>query len=243
VETVTLKEEVDNDVASIANSWVTTTQALSSTDVPDPDKLGYSDGKLINATYLYTDILNSSGLVHAAANKEEVASVMSAFLKTSVHIIRSHQGHIRSFDGDRVMGIFTGPSKETRAIVSAMKIKYAVSKLLNPKIHSTFASIKKAGWTLESMTGIATGETLVVRAGIRNNSDLLSVGVIPNLAAKLSDLRNTPHRIAIGAGTYKELEPRAKLANGKDMWTGPSSISVGGGTFAYYTSNFQWTSL
>ena len=37
------------------------------------------------------------------------------------------------------------------------------------------------------------------------SSDLVSVGAIPNLAAKLSDIRDGDYKIRIGAGTYSDL--------------------------------------
>ncbi|WP_291380305.1 hypothetical protein [Demequina sp.] len=240
-----MKEQVAEAVSDVSRSWGTTTWSKTTTDVPDPDAMGYSDAKVVQATYLYSDLIDSSGLVRAAANQEQVASVMSAFLKVSVRIIRAENGHIRSFDGDRVMGVFTGPSRQTRAVRAAMKIEHATSKILDPKVRETFAAIREAGWHVRSMTGVATSEALLVRAGIRNNSDLLSIGAGPNLAAKLSDLRNTSvgHRIAIGKGTYGGMEQRVIMASGKNMWTGPYSLQMGGGSYGYYTTSYRWTSL
>jgi hypothetical protein len=92
------------------------------------------------------------------------------------------------------------------------------------------------------MTGIATTDALLVKVGIRNNDDILSAGVGPNLAAKLSDLRtSTTYRTAIGSGTYKALGDSAKFSNGKNMWTGPYTIEMGGGSYSYYKSNFHWS--
>lgn len=241
----TLREQVDEAVEELTKTWTKTTWSSSTTAVPDPDDMGYSDGKVVQATYLYSDLIDSSGLVKATTNKEEVASVMSTFLKVAVRIIRAENGHIRSFDGDRVMGIFTGDKRKTRAVRAAMKIKYAVRELLDPKIQESFSSIRDAGWHIKAMSGIATTEALLVRAGIRGNSDLLSVGVGPNLAAKFSDLRTTSsgHHIAIGKATYEELDRSVIMSKDKNMWTGPYSISLGGVSYDYYTTNYYWTSL
>jgi class 3 adenylate cyclase len=241
----TLKEQVDEAVSEVSKTWAQTTWSTATTAVPDPDDMGYSDAKLVEATYLYSDLIDSSGLVKAAASHEQIASVMSAFLKVAVRIIRAENGHIRSFDGDRVMGVFTGPNRQTRAVRSAMKIKYATRDLLDPEIQSSFAALRDAGWHIQSMTGIASSAALLVRAGIRNNSDLLSVGVGPNLAAKLSDLRSTSsgHHIAIGKGTYASLDESVIMSKDKNMWTGTYSLNMGGGSYSYYTTGFHWTSL
>ncbi len=240
----TLKEQVDAAVKDLDKDWNETAWSTTTTDVPDPDVMGYSDAKRAQATYLYSDLLDSSGLVKIAS-PQETAAVMSAFLKAAVYIIRSQNGHIRSFDGDRVMGVFNGANRASRAVIAAMKIGYATTKLLDAKIHGSVPTLADAGWHLNAMTGIAWSETLLVRAGIRNNSDLLSVGIGPNLAAKLSDLRDTlpNHRIAIGGGTYKSLDDNTRLSSGKNMWTGPYSLSMGGASYSYYTTSYRWTSL
>ncbi len=238
---MTLKEEVDAAVGDLAKAWSVVTQQSGSTNVPDTDTLVGTTAKKISATYLYTDIRNSSGLIKVSP-AGTVASVMAAFLKVSVRIIRHYDGHIRSFDGDRVMGVFTGPDKQSRAATAALKINYAVRKVLDEKIQSQFGSIQRSDWSLRQMTGIATGDALLVKVGIRNNADILSAGIAPNLAAKLSDLRlsNGSIATAIGKATYESLGDSAKFSKGVNMWAGPFSIDMGGGSYSYYTSTYRW---
>ncbi|TFD48155.1 adenylate/guanylate cyclase domain-containing protein [Cryobacterium frigoriphilum] len=224
---MTLKEDVDAAVVDMAKEWSVVTQQSGSTSVPDTDTLVGTSAKKILATYLYTDIKNSSGLMKVSP-AETVASVMAAFLKISVRIIRHYDGHIRSFDGDRVMGVFTGPDRQSRAATAALKINYAVRTILEANIQSQFGSIHRSNWNLQQMTGIASGDALLVKVGIRNNADILSAGIAPNLAAKLSDLRlsNSAIATAIGKGTYNSLNDSAKLSKGVNMWTGPYSIGI-----------------
>lgn len=237
---MTLREEVDAALDDAKRSWTVVKQQGSSTTVPDSSDLTATTAKQISATYLYSDIQNSSGLMSISPT-ETVASVMSAFTKITVRIIRNHDGHIRSFDGDRVMGVFTGPNKMTRAVKAALKIDYAVNQLLDPMIRSQFGSIQRSDWHIRQMTGIATTEALLVKVGIRNNDDILSAGLAPAFAAKLSDLRDgDTHRTAVGAGTYNDLSDEAKFSNGKNMWTGPYNITIGGKPYSYYKSNYHW---
>jgi hypothetical protein len=59
----------------------------------------------------------------------------------------------------------------------------------------------------------------VVRAGIRNNNDLIWIGRAPNVAAKLSGLRETDYRSYISGTVYDALAPEGKTStNGKSMW-------------------------
>ncbi|MGP6175368.1 adenylate/guanylate cyclase domain-containing protein [Corynebacterium sp. A21] len=221
-----------------------TKKQTSTTSVPEAVDLGYSEGKVISATYLYTDMLNSSGLA-AAADKEAAAQTFRAFLNVSTKIIRNLEGHIRSFDGDRVMGVFTGPNKEDRAIKSAMRIKWAVDTIVTPALHQEIPALQKVGWTLSQSSGIATGDALLARAGFRGSDDMISIGAAPNLAAKLSDMRDDGTKAGyvtrIGQGTYNRLSDSHKFSNGTSMWEGPYSLSMGDGSYSYYRSSYYWS--
>lgn len=234
-----VNEQIDKTIRATMS---VTKKQESNTKVPDASELGYADGKLLgNATYLYTDMRNSSGL--AATNDKVVAAqVFRAFLNVSTKIIRAHDGHIRSFDGDRVMGVFTGLAKEDRAVRSAMEIKWAVKELVTPAIHSEFPTLKANGWNLKQVSGIATGETLLARAGFRGNDDMIALGVAPNLAAKLSDLRESDvdtYDVLVGAGTHSALSAAlTKSKDGDDMWVGKYTIPMGGGNYNFYKTRF-----
>lgn len=233
-----LKDDIDGATEDLTKTWNTTTWGSSRLEVPDPVDMGYSDGKKIHATFLYADMADSSGLVAAAKNLEDVASVISSYLKACVRAIRNESGHIRSFDGDRVMGVFSGDSAPTRAAKAALRLNYAVMNMLDPAIQTAFPSLKAAGWHLRHASGIASGETLMLRAGIRNNSDLVSIGVGPNLAAKLSDDRDGAFRTLIGAGSYRALDGALyKDSKGNNVWLGPYDFKMGGSTYEYYKSS------
>ena len=72
-------------------------------------------GRLVDATYLYADLAGSSKLAKTVY-KEVTATVIRAYINTASRILRNYEGEIRSFDGDRVMAIFMGGDKETRAV-------------------------------------------------------------------------------------------------------------------------------
>lgn len=236
-----LKDDVESDIKKTVKTALSTTTRTSATDqsVPASEDLGYSEGVYLPATYLYADMADSSGLV-SASPADTVARVMKAYLVVSTRIIRSHNGHIRSFDGDRVMGIFAGTDRFNRSVKAAMQIQWAMKEHVQPAISSQFKSIKDSGWKLNHGCGIASGQALLVRAGFRGNDDLVSVGDAPNLAAKLSDLRETYYKTFIGKGTYGSLTEPAITTDGVNMWTGPYDQKMGGRTFEYYKTNFYW---
>jgi len=240
----TLKEEVDSAITALwLHEWNVSKVQDGNTDVPDPDAMGYSDAKKINATYLYTDMVDSSTLTRVAT-PEEAALVTSTFLTIAVRVIRKGEGHIRSFDGDRVMGIFAGPDRQDRAVRAALKINLAIDHMLDDDVRLKVPALAEAGWHVRSMTGIASGEALLVRAGVRNNSDMISIGIAPNLAAKLSDLRDMKgSRIAIGKGTFGSLSDANLYSKGEIMWAGKYTLDMGGRPYAYYRSSYHQTEL
>jgi class 3 adenylate cyclase len=101
-------------------------------DVPTfKDLSPNNDAIKLNATVLYADMSDSTVLV----DKHEhtfAAGIYKAYLRCAATIINDENGIIRAYDGDRVMALFDGASKETSAVRSAMKINYAVNKIINP---------------------------------------------------------------------------------------------------------------
>jgi len=108
------------------------------------------------------------------------------------------------------MGIFIGDNKNTSAAKSALKINYAVRKILVPKIENKYDSIKTSPFKLRHCTGIDTSELLTIRSGIRNNNDLVWIGRAPNVAAKLSDIRDYPYCSYVTSSVYDVMNGSAK---------------------------------
>lgn len=209
--------------------------------VPKTDDVGFNEAVKLQATYLYADMADSSGLV-AISPKETVGKVLRLYLDLSVRIIRRNGGHIRSFDGDRVMGIFVDSGRCDASAKAAMQIKWACKELIQPKLVAKYGSIKNSGWVLKSGTGIASGEAFIVRGGVRKSgSDLVSVGSAPNMAAKLSDIREDPYHVRIGAGSYSDLTDAGRLSKGTNMWQGPYTLKMGGKEYKYYRSSYWWS--
>lgn len=239
---MTLRNDLDADIAKTIRTSLSTRERNEGTmtSVPDPGKMGYSDGIYLPSTYLYADMADSSGLV-AVAPATTVAQAMKSYLSVCTRIIRAHDGHIRSFDGDRVMGIYAGPNRADRAVKSAMQIKWAMANLVQPALEKQFKSIRESSWKMGHACGIASGKALLVRAGFRGSDDLVSVGTSPNLAAKLSDKREDLFKTFIGAGTYKMLSDSGRLSSGTNMWTGPYDFNMGGKNYKYYKSSYRWS--
>ena len=134
-------------------------------------------------------------------------------------LVKNAGGEIRSFDGDRVMGVFLGNSKHSSAASCALKMNHVVTKILRPKAEARFPSLVRNGFRLTHCAGIHTSQVLVVRGGVHGDNDLVFIGSAPNLAAKLSEIRNSPYHSYITHAAFRSLDRHAKTSSqGKQMW-------------------------
>ena len=155
--------------------------------VPDPEGLSLgNDAVKLNATVLYADMADSTDLVDSYSHKRLFAAeIYKAYLRCAARIIKSEQGTITAYDGDRVMAVFLGDSKETLAVRSAMKINYTVQKIINPLLKRQHP---RTTYELKHVVGVDTSELFIARIGVRNDNDLVWVGRAANYAAKLCSL-------------------------------------------------------
>ena len=188
--------------------------------VPSTQDVALSGGAVeLDATFLYADLAASSKMAKEL-DRRVAAKIMKSFLATSCRLIKSLGGTIQSFDGDRVMGVFVGDSKNSNAAKCALQINYVVKEIIKTKFERKYDSIKNASFDIRHGVGVDTGTVITVRAGARGSNDLIWIGRAPNLAAKLSDLRETPYHSFITASVYNKLRDESKYGgkDKKDMW-------------------------
>jgi adenylate cyclase len=227
-----LKEEVETGVAGVLlPEW----NARDGQVVPEATNIALNNGAVrLDATYLYADMADSTGLAQGH-HDWAAAKVIRCYLNAASRIIRARGGHIRSFDGDRVMGIFIGDSKNTSAVKAAMNISWAVSTVINPALKKKW-DLK---WQMDHGVGIDTGNAMLVRGGVHGENDIVSVGKAPNVAAKLSEIR-VGRTIHISAAVYDNMAADAKVSEGKNMWAAMGTQAYGSTVVKYYGSNYSW---
>lgn len=214
--------------------------------VPKTEDIVMRDGAVkLDAVYLYSDMADSTGLARHFA-PDDAARIIRAYLNAVSRVIRFRNGAIRSFDGDRVMAIFIGDNAASVAVKTALNITWVVEKIVHEQlkdhIDRYFDCYIEDRWRIRHRTGVDLGDALIVRAGVRDNNDLVSIGDAPNIAAKLSDVKK--FRTTISDRVYDELDYNCKYG-GKgesEMWTGPLVADIGGGrTELIHGSNWHWT--
>lgn len=223
------------------NSWVediyeTKFDVREGLVVPDTDSVTLKDGAVkIDATFLYADLAGSSKLAQLCP-WSTTAKIIRSYLYCAVKLIRAWSGEIRSFDGDRVMGVFMGGSKNTNASYCAREIDWTVTNVIDPKAKGHFQSVGNNSINIRHCVGLDTGESRAVRAGIRDNNDLIWVGKPPSFAAKLSDVRDYPYEVYISSRVYNSLAGSAKKsASGEEIWTAKKFTFAGTDETVYGT--------
>lgn len=206
--------------------------------VPSTDDVTLKDGAVkIDATFLYADLAGSAKLSEVCP-WETTAKVIRAFLDVSTRLILAHGGVVRSFDGDRVMGVFIGDTKNTNASLCGRKIHWTVRKILHEKASKKFASIRNNNIDIRHCVGIDTGDVRAVRSGVRNSNDLIWIGKAASMSAKLSDVREVGYHTYISSRVYSRLADHAKKNGDTELWT-ETTFSFAGKEETVYKSN-QW---
>jgi adenylate cyclase len=230
---------VDDLNETVEKIFDTEFQSRDGSVVPETKDVALKDGAVkLEATFLYADLAGSSRLAKLCP-WTTTAKIIRAYLECATRLIRKHDGEIRSFDGDRVMGVFIGDDKETEASYAAREIFYTVEKIIDPKAHEKFKSVRENGIRIRNCVGLDSGIARAVRAGIRSSNDLIWIGRAPSLAAKLSDIRAYPHSVYASPAVHRKLADEAKFADGKSFWSKDSVDYVGAAESVYRTKRLK----
>lgn len=207
-----LREDLDNDVATILRSVWTTRDGNV---VPADDSIKLSnDGVYLDATVLYADLNDSTSLVDGYS-QEFAAEIYKSYLHCAAKIVTSEGGVITAFDGDRIMAVFANAdNKNTSAVRCALKINFAREEIVIPALRKQYPL---NGYTPTHVVGVDTCKLFVARTGIRGSNDLVWVGRAANHAAKLTSL-SSEYPTYITKEVYDRIHESVRVSNGQSMW-------------------------
>lgn len=224
-----LKDDLETEVKKIFREQWTT---RNGTVVPESGDLKLAnDAVKLQGTVLYADLDGSTNLVDTKS-APFAAEVYKSYLHCAAKIIRSEGGSITAYDGDRIMAVFIGDSKNTNAARTALKINYAVEKVINPSMKSIY---KSTDYAVKQVVGVDTCELFIARTGIRGSNDLVWVGRAANYAAKMAAL-SPLYPVRITKSVYDSLNSSVKTPYGTTIWR----ADIWNGT-TIYKSNYEWT--
>jgi class 3 adenylate cyclase len=203
-----LKAEVE---ATFSSGWEV--QSTASVPAPEDLRLNANHAKdLEAATVLYADLDGSTNMVDNFDWRFS-AEVYKTYLRCAAQVIKSENGVITSYDGDRVMAIFTGNSKNTSAVRCALKINYAVCEIIRPALKAQYPN---SNFILKHVVGVDTSRMRTARIGVRVDNDLVWIGRAANYAAKLTTLSDKATWIT--KSVYDQMREEVKFSKGKNMW-------------------------
>ena len=214
----------------VQEEW--STQPRRSAPRLDDLELG-NDAVILEGTVLYADLNDSTGLVNSNA-PAFAAAVYKSYLVCAARIIRSENGTITAYDGDRIMAVYTGGRKDDRAVRAALKINFAVEEIVNPAIRGRYP---RSGYSVRHVVGIDTSELFVARTGVRGFNELVWVGRAANHAAKLSSRGGSPTQIT--SEVYDQLSRESMFDNSRrPLWVLTTVPDLG--HRRVYTSSGRW---
>lgn len=200
-----LADDLRSEVRKI---FVTEWDTRDGVRVPDTDDIALGNVAVkLKATVLYADLAESTAMVNVST-ASFAAEIYKAYLVTVCRIIREQEGEITAFDGDRVMAVFIGNSKNTNAAITALKINWAVNHIVNEELKRMYTN---TNFQVKQGVGIDTSDLWVARTGIRGSNDLVWVGRAANYAAKLCSLRSDYEVTWITEDVYDFLDQSAKV--------------------------------
>lgn len=211
-----LADDLEKEVRKTFNtSWTEETTE----DVPDPEDLLLNSNhskKIEEATILYADLDGSTNMVDTLS-WQKAAEIYKCYLRCASEIIRSEGGAITAYDGDRVMAVYTGGSKNTTAVRTAMKINRAVLQIIRP---AYAAQYPQSTFTIKHVIGIHKSILRTARIGVRGDNDIVWVGSAANHAAKLTAL--SENAIWITESVYNNMSASVMYVDeqtkDKNMW-------------------------
>lgn len=207
-----LKDDLNSEVGKIMKSVWTERAGVV---VPEDNSIGLgNDAVKIEATVLYADLADSTKLVdgHPPAF---AAEVYKTFLHCAAKLIRANGGTVTAYDGDRVMAVYIGASKNSAAVRTAMRLNFVVDEVIQPALRAQYPQVP---FVLKHVVGIDTSDLFVAKTGIRGSNDLVWVGRAANHAAKLSAMSDR-FQTYITEAVFQKLSADVKTSrDGRLLW-------------------------
>ena len=227
-----LREDIETEVRRIfKEQWDT----RDGTVVPESEDLGLGNEAVkLEGTVLYADISGSTRMVDAHKDHFS-AEVYKTYLYCAAKLIKEEDGAITAYDGDRIMAVFIGSSKNTSAVKCGLKLNYAVQKIINPALQAQY---QNSQFILKHVVGVDTSPLYVARTGVRGANDLVWVGRAANYAAKLTEL-DAEYPTWITGTIYNTMHNSVKFTEGKQMWE--ERVWKVMNDMSIYRSNWQWS--
>lgn len=233
-----LKDEIISRIGEVVDQTYTATDANV---VPNRDSVTFGPtSKKLFARVLYIDVRGSRSLL-SEHDQTTVLKAHKAFIYAVTKCVRAEGGEPRNFSGDSILAFWAGKGGTTAkaAVRAAMKSRFAIDSLLNPRLR------EKYGVALDYGMGVAQGEVLVGKSGVAgdaNFQDLIWIGWSVYHAVSYGDRASKPKAIWISRNIHSSIKNESSLttgSDGKNIWVWKEETFPIGTVRVYKTSYHQ----
>ena len=169
----------------------------------------FNGGGNIEYATLFADFGGSTNLIDGYDCKF-ASWLLKSYLICVSSIIRKLGGQISAFEGDGLMGLFSGSLKECCAVQCAFKIQWAVTNIIQPKINELFPEKK---YKMSQVVGIDSSKLSAINTEIWEHYDLLWIGRAANYSANLTRFNNPNYSTYITSDVYMKLSAELREKN------------------------------
>jgi class 3 adenylate cyclase len=175
--------------------------------IQDTADAGIHAGRNLEATILFSDIRNFTGLTEENS-PDKIFALLNEFLGGVEPIIRDNAGRVDKFIGDAVMAVFHHTSPEHHAL-SAVKAAVQMKKFVK-KMNRNRTNLGL--FTINIGIGISTGTVLLGDVGSMRRKDLTVIGDEVNLASRLESAskKGRHSKIIFSGATYNLIEDQVE---------------------------------
>jgi len=145
---------------------------------------------------------------------EFAREIYKTYLHCAAKVIKDQGGIITAYDGDRVMAVFIGDSKNSSAAQAALRINHARCTIINPAIKTQYP---RSTFQVQHAVGIDGSKLLAALTAVRGSNDLVWIGRAANYAAKLTEMPSSYSYATESA--YSSFNNGAEISSdGQNMW-------------------------
>jgi len=181
------------------------------------DKLNSQNSVSIKNTEYATLFADFGGSTELVDNYDLEFStwLLKSYLTCVSFFIHQNGGEIIAFEGDGLMGIFSGSDKESNAVQCSFNIQWAVTNIIQPKIDFYFPEFK---YNMHQVVGIDSSELTPLKTEIWEHYDLLWIGRSSNYSANLTRINNHNYSTYITENVYSNLPKELQRDGGDLIW-------------------------
>ncbi len=190
-------------------------------------------GDLYNATVMFTDIRNFTGIAQNIS-PEEVVLFLNSYLNHMIEVILKHNGIIDKFIGDGILAIFGVPVRTENhaqnAVLASLAMREALARFNSERL-------AEGKFPVEIGIGLHSGSVIAGNIGNDKKMEFTVIGDTVNLASRIEKMtKDLQKGILISETTYSLLNKEwLETINSKEH----QNISIRGKTDSMILYSFE----